>query len=157
MGRPNEKKPKKRKKFYGEVRVDRSVIEKGHSLLEYVAGGLEVQFMVAIDFTGLNICTYRHISLYIYRCINNHNHKRKNILGFFLVFLFSLSQKKTNRTWKQKKLFLLFLHIINSLIKKNSFKWRSTRCEVSPFYWQPKYTQSLPAGHHRHWFCARTL
>eukprot|EP00903_Cladosiphon_okamuranus_P012541 g11743.t2 len=46
--------PKKDKKGKGEIRVEHAEIHKQATLLEYVAGGLQISMTCAIDFTGSN-------------------------------------------------------------------------------------------------------
>jgi len=49
----NDKKKKKGKNM-GQVLVRRCDIEKRHTFMEYLAGGMDMQLLVAIDFTGSN-------------------------------------------------------------------------------------------------------
>eukprot|EP00752_Nemacystus_decipiens_P006392 g5760.t1 len=46
--------PKKNKKGKGEIRVEHAEIHKQPTLLEYLAGGLQISMTCAIDFTGSN-------------------------------------------------------------------------------------------------------
>jgi len=48
------KNPAKPKKNMGQVNVRRCDIEKRHTFMEYLAGGMDMQLLVAIDFTGSN-------------------------------------------------------------------------------------------------------
>ena len=52
----NPKKAAKKKKYKnsGVLRLDSFVEEETYSFLEYIMGGCEVNFTVAIDFTGSN-------------------------------------------------------------------------------------------------------
>ena len=44
--------PKKNKKGKGEIRVEHAEVHKQATLLEYLAGGLQISMTCAIDFTG---------------------------------------------------------------------------------------------------------
>lgn len=44
--------PKKDKKGKGNIRVEHAEIHKQATLLEYLAGGLQISMTCAIDFTG---------------------------------------------------------------------------------------------------------
>ena len=51
---PKKKAKKKSYRNSGTIELTHSVIEKQHSFLDYIRGGMQINFTVAIDFTASN-------------------------------------------------------------------------------------------------------
>lgn len=51
---PKKKAKKKSYKHSGTIELQNCVIEKQHSFLDFIKGGTQINFTVAIDFTGSN-------------------------------------------------------------------------------------------------------
>jgi len=54
LTRPDQKNPKKRSESRGEVTFEKCILRKEQTFLDFIAGGLQIGLMVAIDFTGSN-------------------------------------------------------------------------------------------------------
>ena len=56
----NPKKKAKKKGYHnsGTLELTQCTLEKQHSFLDYITGGMQINFTVAIDFTGSNGKTY---------------------------------------------------------------------------------------------------
>eukprot|EP01083_Nonionella_stella_P198652 729178_1 len=62
-----------KKGVYGHIELTKHVVEKGYSMLEFMKGGLEIQFMVGIDFTASNGDPNNRSSLHYMRNTRNPN------------------------------------------------------------------------------------